>query len=49
MSRIFSILSAMVVALGLTVTAAFAGPLDKPKQDGLIGERPDGYVGFVAD
>jgi len=49
MSRIFSILLAMVVTLGLTVTAAFAGPLDKPKQDGLIGERPDGYVGFVAD
>jgi len=33
----------------LTATVALAGPLDKPKQEGLVGERPDGYVGFVVD
>lgn len=48
MKRKFPNLVAMLVALAMTATAALAGPLDKPKQDGLIGERPDGYVGFVA-
>ena len=49
MLRKFPMLMAIFLALVLTATAALAGPLDKPKQDGLIGERPDGYVGFVAD
>jgi uncharacterized protein YdbL (DUF1318 family) len=49
MLRKLPILIAMLLACVLTATAALAGPLDKPKQDGLIGERPDGYVGFVAD
>ncbi len=49
MMRTFPTVLAMLVALAMTVTAALAGPLDKPKKDGLIGERPDGYVGFVVD
>ena len=48
MRRVSSFL-AMLAALILTAGVALAGPLDGPKQDGLIGERPDGYVGFVVD
>ena len=40
---------ALCAALILAAGVALAGPLDGPKQEGLIGERPDGYVGFVAD
>ena len=49
MIRNFPTLIAMLLALALTATAALAGPLDKPKQDGLIGERADGYVGYVVE
>ena len=49
MTRKLPTLAAMLVALALTAAAALAGPLDKPKQDGLIGERADGYIGFVVD
>jgi uncharacterized protein YdbL (DUF1318 family) len=48
MRRVSSFL-AMLAALILTAGVALAGPLDGPKQEGLIGERPDGYVGFVVD
>ena len=49
MKTILSTLMAAAFALALAATTALAGPLDGPKQDGLIGERPDGYVGFVVD
>ena len=49
MIRKSSILLPALAAFLLAASLAFAGPLDKPKQDGLIGERPDGYIGFVAD
>ena len=49
MKTILSTLMAAAFALALAATAALAGPLDGPKQEGLIGERPDGYVGFVVD
>jgi uncharacterized protein len=39
----------MLAAFLIAASVALAGPLDKPKQEGLIGERPDGYIGFVAD
>jgi len=39
----------ILIATLLTVAPALAGPLDGPKAQGLIGERPDGYVGFVVD
>lgn len=45
MKRFLFLIVAMTLALGMA--RAFAGPLDQPKQQGLIGERPDGYVGFV--
>lgn len=48
MTRVSSFL-ALCAALVLAAGVAFAGPLDGPKQEGLIGERPDGYVGFVVD
>ena len=38
-----------LAAFLIAASVALAGPLDKPKQEGLIGERPDGYIGFVAD
>lgn len=44
-----SILLGTVAAMVLTASVALAGPLDRPKQEGLIGERPDGYLGFVVD
>ena len=49
MKTMFKSLLAAAFALGLAASAALAGPLDGPKEDGLIGERPDGYVGFVVD
>jgi uncharacterized protein len=49
MMRRLSSLLAVLAALVIWAGVAVAGPLDGPKQDGLIGERPDGYVGFVAD
>ena len=48
MIRKSSILLPALAAFLLAASLALAGPLDKPKQDGLIGERPDGYIGFVA-
>jgi uncharacterized protein len=45
----------MIVALALGIGIASPSPshaqasLDAAKQSGLIGERPDGLVGFVAD
>jgi uncharacterized protein YdbL (DUF1318 family) len=49
MMRRVPTLLAMFAAFAIWAGAAVAGPLDGPKQDGLIGERPDGYVGFVVD
>ncbi|HXV22969.1 MAG TPA: YdbL family protein [Alphaproteobacteria bacterium] len=49
MIRRVPILLSLLGALMIAPHLALAGPLDKPKQEGLIGERPDGYVGFVAD
>lgn len=49
MLRIVPTMATLLVALVVMAAAAWAGPLDKPKQDGLIGERPDGYLGFVVD
>ena len=31
----------------LTASIALAGPLTKPKADGLIGEQANGYIGLV--
>jgi len=31
----------------LTASVALAGPLTKPKADGLIGEQANGYIGLV--
>ena len=45
----------MVLALALGIGLATSAPsqaqasLEAAKQSGLIGERPDGLVGFVAD
>ena len=44
MRRFPFLIAALVLTLGI---ATAASPLDKAKQEGLIGERPDGYVGFV--
>jgi uncharacterized protein len=49
MMRRVSTLLASLAALVVWAGVALAGPLDGPKQEGLIGERPDGYVGFVVD
>ena len=49
MIRRVSTLLALLASLMIWAGVALAGPLDGPKQEGLIGERPDGYVGFVAD
>lgn len=41
----------MVAALALWTAAAPAvaqAPLDQAKREGLVGERPDGLIGFVA-
>ena len=40
----------LVLALALAAAApvpAMAGPLEDAKAAGLVGERPDGYVGLV--
>jgi uncharacterized protein len=38
----------MMMVMGLLVSVpAFALGIDDAKQQGLIGERPDGYVGIV--
>ena len=47
MMRRVSTLLAMLASLIIWAGVALAGPLDGPKQEGLIGERPDGYVGFA--
>lgn len=39
----------LFLALMLLSSAAFAVTLQEAKDQGLIGERRDGYVGFVAD
>jgi uncharacterized protein len=49
LSRPLRTLAFLLFTLGLVGTAlpALAGPLDGPKSAGLIGERPDGFLGFV--
>lgn len=49
MTRTFTALGAALVTLVAIVTVALADPLDDYTQQGLIGERPDGFVGFVVD
>jgi uncharacterized protein len=41
------ILAALLIAG--TPVVAWAGPLDGPKAAGLIGERPDGFLGLVTE
>jgi uncharacterized protein YdbL (DUF1318 family) len=36
-----------LLALGLAIGPALAGPLEDAKAQGLVGERIDGYVGVV--
>ena len=40
-------LAAMVLGSGLTAPPAIAGPVGDAKAAGLVGERPDGYLGVV--
>ncbi len=40
-------LAAMALGTGLIAPSAFAGPVDDAKVAGLVGERPDGYLGVV--
>ncbi len=40
-------LVAMVLGSGLTAMPAIAGPVGDAKAAGLVGERPDGYLGVV--
>jgi uncharacterized protein YdbL (DUF1318 family) len=40
MSRLF-----FMLALALAALPAQAGPLEDAKRQGLVGERPDGYLG----
>lgn len=50
MTRLLSPIAAslLLVLVGLAgVGEAQAGPLDDAKAQGLVGERPDGYVGVV--
>jgi len=43
-----TIISNLLVATLLMFSiAAFAADLDQAKSDGLVGERADGYLGFV--
>ncbi len=49
MMRTVTALGAMLATLAMIAGAALADPLDAYKQQGLIGERPDGFVGFVVD
>lgn len=37
----------LAVGISLIAGAAAAGPLDDAKASGLVGERPDGYLGIV--
>lgn len=46
-------LNALLLVLALALPAlgpapALAGPLEDAKSAGLVGERPDGYVGLVS-
>jgi uncharacterized protein YdbL (DUF1318 family) len=43
---ITNVLLALLISM-LAVSVAVAGPLEKPKADGLIGEQANGYVGLV--
>ncbi len=38
---------ALLIGL-LSISVAMAGPLDRPKADGLIGEQANGYLGLVS-
>ena len=40
-------LAAMALGTGFTAPPAIAGPVDDAKAAGLVGERPDGYLGVV--
>ncbi|QQP87622.1 YdbL family protein [Skermanella sp. TT6] len=42
------IVAALALGTGAAVPAVAQAPLDQAKQAGLVGERPDGLVGFVA-
>jgi len=41
-----SVFLALLISM-LTASVALAGPLTKPKADGLIGEQANGYIGLV--
>jgi hypothetical protein len=45
MNTLFLIFALALAALG--PATAMAGPLEDAKAAGLVGERPDGYVGLV--
>ncbi len=47
--RIFltAFLAAMALGAGLATPSAIAGPVGDAKAAGLVGERPDGYLGVV--
>lgn len=47
--RIFlaTALAAMVLGAAITAPPAIAGPVNDAKAAGLVGERPDGYLGVV--
>ncbi|MEK9673226.1 MAG: YdbL family protein [Rhodospirillaceae bacterium] len=48
MERMKTLIGAGVLALVLMTGAAWALDLDGAKAQGLVGEKPDGYVGAVA-
>lgn len=45
---IFKNLSMAMMAVLLSAGAAYALSLDEARSSGLVGERPDGYVGVVS-
>ena len=47
MTRVAKILSLAIVILGLAIGAAWALDLKAAKAQGLVGERPDGFLGAV--
>jgi len=47
MIGILRLLAIALLAAGLGIGPALAGPLDDAKAAGLVGERIDGYVGVV--
>lgn len=40
--------AALALWTGVAAPAAAQAPLDQAKQAGLVGERPDGLIGYVA-